>query len=226
MIKSPSQWPGTARSATSAGRSVIMISGVDELFAAALRACPGYPQRSPSAQTGDELALERGAALNEQRLIDRLVRYPHGRILGEVELQPVRDLLRAPRRRPPSVRSTPVTSTDEPHRRTGNPLTVGSGDRASEPVLDVLTKPIPRRQLHRLGAAGLQLRLPLRDRRPIVEPAATRGRVAAQLTGDRRGGPAEGTGDRSHPETSPAEQRDVFALSERQVPARRRGELD
>src|SRR5262249_4463178 len=79
-------------------------------------------------------------------------------------------------------RSTAVTSTDEPHRRTGNPLTVGSGDRASEPVLDVLTKPIPRRELRRLGAAGLQLRLPLRERRPIIEPAATRGGVAAQLT--------------------------------------------
>src|SRR5262249_9527720 len=151
----------------------------DELLAAALRACPGYPQRAPSAQTGDELALERAAALNEQRLIDRLVRDPHGLILGEVELQPVRDLLRAPRRRPSSIRSTTVTSTDEPSCRTGNPLTVDPSDRASEPVLDVLTKPILRRQLRRLWAAGLQLRLPLRDRRPIVEPPATRGRIAA-----------------------------------------------
>ena len=32
MIKSPSQWPGTARSATSAGRSVIMISAVTKCF--------------------------------------------------------------------------------------------------------------------------------------------------------------------------------------------------
>ena len=68
----------------------------DELLTAALRARPGHPQRSPRAQTGDELAFERAAALDEQGLIDRFVRYPHGLILGEVALQPVRDLLRAP----------------------------------------------------------------------------------------------------------------------------------
>ena len=84
----------------------------DERLAAAPRARPGHPQRAPGAQTGDELALERAAALDEQGLIDRLVRDPHGRILGEVELQPVRDLLRAPRRCPPPVRPTPVTATD------------------------------------------------------------------------------------------------------------------
>src|SRR4029453_16993526 len=124
-------------------------------------------------------------------------------ILGEVELQPVRDLLRAPRRCPPSVRSTTVTSPDEADLRAGNPLPVGPGDRASEPVLDVLTKPLFRCQLRRLGAAGLQLGLPLRDRSPIVEPAAPRGRVAAQLTGDRRGGPTELAGDRPHTEPLP-----------------------
>src|SRR5262249_29999508 len=41
-----------------------------------------------------------------------------------------------------------------------------------------------------------------------------------------RRGPAKRAGDRPHPETSPSEQRDVFALSERKVPPRQRGELD
>src|SRR5262249_34239116 len=146
----------------------------------------------------------RAAALNEQLLIDRLVRYPHGLLLGEVELQPVRDLLRAPRRGPSSVCPRSVTATDEPHLRAGHSCTVGPGDRASEPVLDVRTKPPLGCQLRRLGAAGLQLGLPLRDRRPIVEPAAPRGRVAAQLTGDRRGGPTERAGDRAHTEALPS----------------------
>src|SRR5438128_1362664 len=187
---------------------------------------PGPRQRSSSTQTGDELALERAAALDEQSLIDRLVRYPHGRILGEVEPQPIRDLLGAPRRCPPSVRSTTVASTDEPHLRAGNSLPVDPGDRAREPVLHVRTKPIRRCQLRRLGTAGLQIGLPLRNRRPIVELAASRGRIAAQLTGDRRRETAERAGDRAYSQTLPSEQRDVFALGERQVPPRQWGELD
>ena len=110
----------------------------------------------------------------------------------------------------PSI-CTPVTATDEPHLWAENPRPVGPGDRASEPVLNVLTKPLLGGQLRPLGAAGLQLRLPLRDRRPIVEPAATRGCVAAQLTGDRRRGPADLAGNRPHAETLPSEQCDVFA---------------
>src|SRR5207247_4756252 len=139
-----------------------------------------------STQTGDELALERAAALDEQSLIYRLVRYPPGRTLGEVEPQPIPDLLGAARRFPPSVRSTTVASTDEPHLRAGNSLPVDPGDRAREPVLHVRTKPIRRCQLRRLGTPGLQIGLPLRNRRPIVGRAAPRGPPAAQPTGDRR----------------------------------------
>jgi hypothetical protein len=42
-MRSPSQWPGTARSATSAGRSLIMISGPmkEAWFKAGLQLEPG-----------------------------------------------------------------------------------------------------------------------------------------------------------------------------------------
>ena len=53
------------------------------------------------------------------------------------------------------------------------------------------------------SATGLQLGLPLRDRCSIRQLAATRGRVAAQLTRDRRRVSPEIAGDRSHAEACP-----------------------
>src|SRR3954466_15995333 len=64
---------------------------------------PGNTQRTPGAQTGHQLALERAPALHVERLIDRLMRDTHGLIIREIEPQPVRDLLRAPGRGPSSV---------------------------------------------------------------------------------------------------------------------------
>ena len=83
MIKSPSQWPGTARSAASPTARDHDLRVTNFLPRPFVRA--RYTQRSPSAQTGDELALECAAALNAQRLMDRFVRYPHRLILGEVD---------------------------------------------------------------------------------------------------------------------------------------------
>ena len=68
-----------------------------------LRASPWLAQCAARSQAGDEFTLERTTALDEQRLVDRLVADAHGLIIGEVDLQPVRDLLRAPRSRPPPV---------------------------------------------------------------------------------------------------------------------------
>jgi hypothetical protein len=52
-----------------------------------LLACPAarHAQRSAGAQAGDEFTLERSAALNEERLIDRFVADPHRLIIGEVD---------------------------------------------------------------------------------------------------------------------------------------------
>src|SRR5665648_976495 len=64
------------------------------------RARAGNAQCPPGAQAGDQLALVRAAALNVERLVDRLVADAHGVFIGELHLQPVRDLLRTPGARP------------------------------------------------------------------------------------------------------------------------------
>ena len=96
MSRSPSQWPGTARSSASAGRSLISTSGVTWPHALRPRRALEAPQRPPRAKARDQLALERATPLDVERLVDRLVADPHGFIIGEVDLQPVGDLLRAP----------------------------------------------------------------------------------------------------------------------------------
>ena len=47
--------------------------GRDEALASLARARPRHPQRPPGAQTGRQLAAQRTATLNEQRLIDGFV---------------------------------------------------------------------------------------------------------------------------------------------------------
>jgi hypothetical protein len=68
----------------------------DEALAAAARAGPGDAQRPAGPQARGQLALQRSPALDEQRLIDRLVRDAHRLIIGEVQAQPVGNLLRTP----------------------------------------------------------------------------------------------------------------------------------
>ena len=102
--------PGPLGPAASAGRSLIMISSVTK-FLPRCDASPGDPQRPAGPQARDELPFERATALHVERLIDRLVRDPHRLIIGEVDPQPVRDLLRAPRRRPPTVLAPRLVAT-------------------------------------------------------------------------------------------------------------------
>src|SRR6266511_3915162 len=91
--------------------------GADELLAARLRARPRHPQRAPGPQTGDELTLERASALHVQGLVDRLVRDPHRLIIGEVDPEPICDLLWTPRLRPAPVLTATVPTTGETHSR-------------------------------------------------------------------------------------------------------------
>ena len=67
-----------------------------EALAAAADAGPGNAQRPPGPQAGGQLAPQRSAALHIQRLVDRLMRDAHRLIIGEVQPQPVGELLRAP----------------------------------------------------------------------------------------------------------------------------------
>ncbi len=55
----------------------------------------GWRSARPVRRQVYELAFERTTGLDEQRLVDRLVADAHGLIIGEVDFQPVRDVLRA-----------------------------------------------------------------------------------------------------------------------------------
>src|SRR4051812_41059189 len=109
-MRSPSQWPGTARSAASAGRWLIRISGGEAGLAPSAAARPRHPQRPPGAQAGGQLAAQRPAALPVQRLIEGFVADAHGLIVAEVEPQAAGDLFRAPGCGPPPVLPTPVSA--------------------------------------------------------------------------------------------------------------------
>ena len=186
-----------------------------------LRPRPRLPQRPAGAQTRDQLPLERATALDEQRLVDRLMADAHGLIIGEVDLQPVRDLFRAPRRRPPPV--LPVRLVQPlPRRRLGpgDDRAVGPADAPGEPLLHVLTQPVVAHELRGLRALRRLLRLPLRHQGPVDRLAAPGRRVAAQLARDRPRVTSDPAGDLAHPELLSAQQRDLLTLGERQVAAR------
>ena len=92
MIRSPSQCPGTARSATSAGRSLMLtMSGIRPRRSTVDAA--GLADRPPGPQPFVQVTAQLAAALDVQGLVDRLVGHPHLRIVGEVDPQPCRDLL-------------------------------------------------------------------------------------------------------------------------------------
>jgi hypothetical protein len=65
-----------------------------EPLAAATGSGPGDPQRPPGSQARDKLPAQRTPTLDVEGLVDGLVGDPHGHIIGEVDPEPVRDLLR------------------------------------------------------------------------------------------------------------------------------------
>ena len=184
-----------------------------------------HPQRPAGAQTGDQLALERAAALDVERLVDRLVADPHRLIIGEVDRQPV-------------ARSAPG-STPSPTADPAGAACSGPSTRTSGPARRVAVgsqRPTPAR-------AG-----PARSRgaarwRPASLPSGA-GRAArpatARSTPDTRAATPEShalrrssreivDGDRPSrraisrtPSPCARQMRDLLALGERQVAARHR----
>src|SRR3954451_17402697 len=94
-MRSPSQWPGTARSSASAGRRLTIQLGRDVRLAAPPAPRPRHAERAPGAQAGPALPAQRAAALYVERLADALVADPHRLVAGGVEPQPPGDLPRA-----------------------------------------------------------------------------------------------------------------------------------
>lgn len=95
-MRSPSQWPGTARSSISAGRSEIITMSRIFPRPVALAGPLGTAQGPPLAQASRKLLAKGPSALDEQRHVDGLVGHPHLRIMGESAGHPVGDLLRRP----------------------------------------------------------------------------------------------------------------------------------
>jgi hypothetical protein len=96
---------------------------------------------------------------------------------------------------------------------------VGPLQLPTQPGLDVLLQPRIACELRRLGAPSGGLRLPLRDRRPVLDSAASGRGVASQLARDRAGIALELTSDRPDPDTLRLQQSEVLTLVERQIAA-------
>ena len=186
MIRSPSQYPGTARSSASAGRSLDHYLLADEALPTGAGASSRHPERSARSKAGDELSLERPAALDVESLVDRLVGDPHRLIFGEVDPQSVGYLLRAPGLRPSAVTAMGLVAPRPwPGLGPGDGDPVGAADLTGEPIVDAVAEPLVGGELRRLRAPGHKLGLPLRDRSPIGDLATPGGGVSAQLPGDR-----------------------------------------
>jgi hypothetical protein len=67
---------------------------VRDAAAALILAAFGAPDGPAGAQAGSQVTAQRAAALDVDRLVDRLVRHPHLRPAGELCSQAGRDLLR------------------------------------------------------------------------------------------------------------------------------------
>ena len=98
--------------------------------------------------------MEGPAALDEQCLIDGLVADAHGVIIGEVEPNPVRDLLRTPPQHPASVLTVWFILPRPPRRlRAWDNAPIRTSDLPREPILHVLLQPWIRDQLRDLWPA-------------------------------------------------------------------------
>jgi len=112
----------------------------DKAFGACTSARPRDPECTTRAEACGELTPQGTPTLDEQCLVDRLMRYPHGRIIGEIELEPVGDLLGAPRHRPAPILASPVTTPHPAYLGPGEPHPVQLRHSACETVLHVLAQ--------------------------------------------------------------------------------------
>ena len=154
MMRSPSQCPGTARSAASAGPLADHHLGSDELLAASFRPGSRHSQGPTGPQAGGQLSAQRSAALDEESLVDGLVGYPHGLIIGEIDHEPVGRSARGSRTLPQRRSAGGVRAGGRSKRTVG---TINHGRRLGlaimpgQALLYVLT------QLHRSPPASATL---------------------------------------------------------------------
>ena len=143
-------------------------------------------QRPAGAQAGGQLLAQRSPSLHIQRLIDRLMRDPHRLIIGEVQTQPMRDLLRAPGPPPPPVLARPMTPPDPPDLRARDRAPIRPLHSPRQAVGHIAAQ---LRVAGELGSPAAPVGVPLRSRCPMVsEPlrvAALRRNSREIVDGDR-----------------------------------------
>src|SRR6266571_3628368 len=147
-------------------------------------------------------------------------------IIGEVEREPVRDLLGTPRARPATIVPPTMAAADPAHGGTSDARAVRRRDRPREPLLHVPPQRLVRRELGRLRSTRAPIGVPLRRRGTVLKPAAAGRGVPTQLTRDRRRRTPKPPRDLPHSCAAHAKQRDLLPLAERQVTARRRPQAD
>src|SRR3954447_6879317 len=94
MIRSPSQWPGTARSSISAGPVTDHDHRVAEPGRARGRVAVRFAAGAAGAQRAADLAAQPAPGLQVERLVDRLGAHPHLPVIRVILAQGVADLLR------------------------------------------------------------------------------------------------------------------------------------
>ena len=146
--------------------------------------------------------------------------------MGEVDPEPVRDLLGTPRRCPPLGLSGPVTATRPAHLGSWHQLTIWAGDLTTQTIRHIVAKFVVGGQLGELRAAGTPLGVPLRSRCPINHTTTTSCGVAPQLPRNRRRATTQATTDLAHPHTLRTEDGDLFPFGKRQITARHRTQRD
>ncbi|CAB3775235.1 hypothetical protein LMG29542_08617 [Paraburkholderia humisilvae] len=151
-----------------------------------LRPGPRYAQRPPCAKTADQLTLEGAPALDIESLVNCFVRDAHGFVIREVELQPFGNLLGRPAIDPFTVTAMRLASPFERRLPRPSSLTaISVANLALQTVLHVVVQPWVSHQFRRFRSFGNQFCLPLRNRSPILKPAATSCSVTCQFPGDR-----------------------------------------
>ena len=225
MIRSPSQWPGTARSAASAGRALIITSGVTMPSRRCRARARGTRRARPVRRQATSSRCSAAAAPDIQRLVDRLVRDPHRLIGGEVDRQPAGDLLRAPGGGPAPVLAARLVPALPPCAR-GPAMTWPSGARitpASRSCTYWRNGSFDASRAVRgaqPGDRGATARSP--PGRPACRPGCRR---CAAAPGDRGRRAAQMPGDLPHPVAVSAADSDLLPLTEGQVTARMRQEI-
>jgi hypothetical protein len=97
------------------------------------------------------------------------VRNPHGRIIWEIDLETVRDLLGTPRRGPTPVLAPAVPTTDPAYIRSCQTRAIHFGDGACETILHVLPQRSVDGELRWLGSPSTPIGMPLGSRGSVIQ---------------------------------------------------------